>query len=151
MVEKTVRWAGNVERIGLLADCGLLSEKPLKVDGTKVSPRHFSSLVMDPVLQIGNERDVTLLRVDTFGMKNGRKVSLRRQMVDYYDERKKVLSMGRTTGYPCSAVAMMIGRGEITSKGVVPPEMLIRGKLFQEFESEMNKRNIVFEKSLDEL
>jgi len=151
MVEKTVRWAGNIERINPLADCGLLSEKPLKVDGSMTSPRRFNSLVMGPLLEIGNEKDVTLLRSDAVGMKNGKKVRLRRQMVDYYDERKRVISMGRTTGYPCSVVTMMIGRGEITSTGVVPPEMLIRGKLFHEFESEMNKRNIVLERSLDEV
>jgi len=151
MVEKTVRWQGNVERVGILADCGLLSDSPIKVNGTKVTPRHFNSIVMSPILELGDERDVTLLRVDASGEKNGEKVLLRVDMVDYYDEKKKVSSMGRTTGYPCSVAAMMIERGEIAGKGVVPPEIAIRGKQFDEFEKEMNKRNIVFQKKLTKI
>jgi lysine 6-dehydrogenase len=151
MVEKTVRWQGNVERVGMLADCGLLSDNPIDVNGTKVTPRHFSSMVMSPILELGDERDVTLFRVDASGEKDGARVLLRIDMVDHYDEKRKVSSMGRTTGYPCSVAAMMIGRGEITGKGVVPPEVAIRGKQFDEFEKEMNKRDIVFKKKLTKI
>jgi lysine 6-dehydrogenase len=151
MVEKTIRWAGNIERVSLLAECGFLSNEPVKIDHARISPRRFNSMVMRPLLELQDERDVTLLRVDAFGRKNGKKVKLRRQTVDYYDETKRVSSMGRTTGYPCSAVAMMIGRGEITTTGLVPPEILIRGRLFHEFEAQMNKRNIIFQTTLDEV
>lgn len=151
MVEKTVRWQGNVERVGMLADCGLLSDNPINVNGTKVTPRHFNSMVMNPVLELGDERDVTLLRVDASGEKDHARVLLRIDMVDYYDEKKKVSSMGRTTAYPCSIAAMMIGRGEITGKGVVPPEIAIRGKQFNRFETELTKRNVVFQKNLTKI
>ena len=147
MVEKTIRWPGNLERVTILAECGLLSDKAVKVDGVETTPRHFNSLVMTPLLELGDERDVTLLRVEAVGEKDHQKIKLRYDMIDRYDEQKKISSLGRTTGYPCCAAALMIGRGHITAKGVVPPEIAIRGEQFREFEAEMNKRNITFQKT----
>ncbi len=151
MVEKTIRWPGNLERVGVLAECGLLSDEPVKVDGMKITPRHFNSLVMTRLLELGDEKDVTLIRVEAIGEKNDRKVKLRCDMIDYYDEKRKVTSMGRTTGYPCSIAALMIGRGHITTPGVVPPEVAFRGKQFEEFEAEIKKRDITFERSISHL
>jgi len=147
MVEKTIRWPGNLERIGVLAECGLLSDRPVKIDGAKVSPKQFNSLVMAPFLELGDERDVTLLRVEAVGEKNHERIKLRYDMLDHYDEKKRITSMGRTTAYPCTVAAMMIGRGHITTKGVVPPEIAIRDAQFQEFETELNKRNVKLQRT----
>ena len=147
MAEKTIRWPGNLERIGVLADCGLLSDKTVKIDGAKVTPRQFTSLVMEPLLRLGDEGDVTLLRVDAVGEKNHERIKLRYDMIDHYDEKRKILSMGRTTAYPCTVAAIMIGRGRMTIKGVVPPEIAIRGAQFQEFENELRKRDVKFQRT----
>jgi lysine 6-dehydrogenase len=102
---------------------------------------------MEPLLRLGDERDVTLLRVDAVGEKNHERIKLRYDMIDHYDEKRRILSMGRTTAYPCTVAAMMIGRGRITTKGVVPPEIAIRGAQFREFETELSKRNVKFQRT----
>jgi len=48
-------------------------------------------------------------------------------MVDRYDEENRVTSMGKTTGYTGSIVTQMLGTGKITGKGVIPPEVALKG------------------------
>jgi saccharopine dehydrogenase-like NADP-dependent oxidoreductase len=47
-------------------------------------------------------------------------------LYDEYDAATGQSSMARTTAFPCAIVARMLARGEITEKGVLPPELLGR-------------------------
>jgi lysine 6-dehydrogenase len=51
--------------------------------------------------------------------------------------------MARTTGYTAAITARMVGRGEITEKGLVPPVRVIRGDLFLKLMRELRERGIL--------
>jgi lysine 6-dehydrogenase len=141
MVEKTARYPGHAEKILAMGDLGLFDTNPVDVGGVKVVPRSVAVSVLDKTLRRGDERDVTVLRVDLAGKKDGKDVERSFVMVDRFDEERGVTSMARTTGYTAAVVARMIARGEIGEKGVVPPETAI-GKVFKSFLSELKDRGI---------
>jgi len=74
------------------------------------------------MLELGKEKDATLMRVDTTGEKDRRKVKYTYQMVDFFDEDKGITSMARATAFPGAIVALMLARGEIGGKGFIPPK-----------------------------
>ena len=125
MDEKTIRWPGHVEQIRTLIECGLFEMKPIRHDNHKVIPRKFTEQVLSDRLALKNEKDLTLLRVDVIGKKNGKAVHTRCDMIDHYDSRNKITSMARTTAYPCAAAALLLGTNQIEAKGLVPPEIAL--------------------------
>lgn len=54
-------------------------------------------------------------------------------MIDHYDSRRKMTSMARTTAFPCSIAVQMLGKGGIPVRGLVPPELVFKGELLQQF------------------
>ena len=123
MDEKTIRWPGHVAQIRTLIECGLLDQKPITIDNRKVIPRKFIEQLLSDRLSLGNEKDLTLLRVDVTGRKSGNIVHYRSEMIDHYDSKKKITSMARTTAYPCAAAALLLGTNRIEATGLVPPEV----------------------------
>jgi len=53
-----------------------------------------------------------------------------------------VAALGRVTGYPTSIRAKLILRGDITERGIVPPEDCIFGETYNSFINELAKRKI---------
>jgi len=133
MDEKTIRWPGHVAQINTLIECGLLKEEPVTFDGITISPREFLLRILSDRLRLGNEKDLTLLRVDVTGKKNGKTTHWRYDMIDHYDSRQKITSMARTTAYPCSITAQLLGEDEIPVRGLVPPELIFKGELLERF------------------
>jgi lysine 6-dehydrogenase len=141
MVEKTARYPGHAEKIMAMRDLGLFDTNPVNVGGVKVVPRNMAVSVLDKTLRQGDERDVTVLRVDVAGKKDGKDVGRSFVMVDRFDEERGVTSMARTTGYTAAIVARMVARGEIAERGVVPPETAVV-KVFKKFVSNLENRGI---------
>jgi lysine 6-dehydrogenase len=141
MVEKTARYPGHAEKIMTMKSLGLFDTNPVDVSGVKVVPRNMAVSVLNKALRRGDERDVTVLRVDVAGKKDGNDVERSFVMVDRFDEERGVTSMARTTGYTAAIVARMIARGEIGERGVVPPETAV-GKVFKRFVSELEDREV---------
>ncbi len=141
MVEKTARYPGHAEKILAMRDAGLLSTEPVEVDGRRVVPREVAVAVLDKALRFGDEEDVTVLRVDVVGRKDGRRVKRSFEMIDYFDEERRMTSMARTTGYTAAIVARMAARGEIEERGVVPPEIAVL-RMFKRLVSELRDRGI---------
>ena len=129
MDEKTVRWPGHAEQIRTLMECGLLETEPMVYHGEAVVPRELVSDLLSPRLVLGDERDLTLLRVDVSGRENGRPTHHRYEMVDHYDRKNKTTSMARTTAFPCSIAAQILASGRIPRLGLVPPELAFRAEL----------------------
>jgi lysine 6-dehydrogenase len=50
--------------------------------------------------------------------------------------------MGKSTGFTCSIVTQMIGSGEITGKGVIPPENAVTGERVGTLISELGRRGV---------
>lgn len=122
MEYKTLRYPGHVAIMRPIRDLGLLSTDPLDVGGCKVSPRAAFIAAVSPRLTKPEGRDLVALRVDVVGRKDGRTTGTRWQMVDKYDETKKVSAMMRTTGYSLSITGIMQMDGRVTKQGVYAPD-----------------------------
>jgi lysine 6-dehydrogenase len=142
MDEKTIRWPGHVAQIRTLIECGLLETHPVSIDGQRVIPRELVLRVLSERIRLGREKDLTLLRVDVTGKSEGRRVHRRCQMIDHYDSRRKLTSMARTTAFPCSVVAQMLGTGLIQQKGLIPPELAVKGELRQRFMKQLHDKGV---------
>ena len=142
MDEKTIRWPGHVSQIKTLIECGLLETEPIKLDGMVIVPREFLSKILSDRLQLDKERDLTLVRVDVIGKEAGERTHCRYDMIDHYDNKQKITSMGRTTAFPCSIATQLLGRGEISIKGLVPPELVFKGELLRRFMDYLERRRL---------
>jgi len=141
--EITLRWPGHAEKMGLLMESGFLSRERVRVGDVEVSPLEVSWAVLGKKLAEGDPRDMTVMRVIAKGMK-GRVVY---DMIDRYDEKNAVSSMGKTTAYTASIVTQMLGSGEVKGKGVIPPEIAIRGKRVDKLLSELDRRGVRVKRS----
>ncbi len=136
--EKTLRWPGHAEKMNLLIESGFFSKEKLKVSGAEVSPLDVSYAVLEKKLTEGDPHDVTVMRV----IAKSRTKEIVYDMVDRYDDANGVTSMGKTTGYTASIVTQMVGSGEISGKGVVPPETAVQGKRVGKLLSELRRRGV---------
>ncbi len=143
MDEKTLRWPGHAEKMRLLIEAGFFSEKRIDVNGAAVSPLGLSYAVLSKKLAEGAPEDMTVMRVEAKGKKRGKLMNITYDMVDYYDEKGGVTSMSRTTGYTCSIVTQMMGRGEIVGRGVIPPENALNAEHVKKLLSELKARGVL--------
>jgi lysine 6-dehydrogenase len=141
--EMTVRYAGYCEKVNFLDECGLLSREPIVFEDKEIIPFEVFSRIIYPKVKLEEgERDITVLRVIVEGSKGGYETCYTFEMVDHFDEVKKITSMAKTTSYTAAIVARMIGRGEITERGLVPPVRVIRGKLVERLLRELRERGV---------
>ncbi|GAJ12959.1 unnamed protein product [marine sediment metagenome] len=141
--EKTIRWPGHWEGAGVLKECGMLDPKPVEFKGMKVSPREFLSHIMTPKLQpLENETDVCVMWNTVTGIKDGQKMRIDYYMWEEADIKNGISAMGRVTAFPEAIAAVMLGKGEITRKGIIAPEDAIEGKTYQSFLEELKRRKI---------
>jgi lysine 6-dehydrogenase len=136
--EITLRWPGHAEKMGVLMDSGFFSKEKVRVGDGEVTPLELSWAVLGRKLAEGDPHDITVMRVIARG-KGGEIVY---DMVDRYDDKNGVTSMGKTTGYTASIVAQMIGAGSIGGRGVVPPESAVTGRAVEALISEHEKRGV---------
>jgi lysine 6-dehydrogenase len=136
--EITLRWPGHAEKMNLLLESGFFSREKVKVGGTEVSPLEVSYAVLGQKLAEGDPKDMTVMRV----IAKGKKGTMTFDLVDKYDEKNGVTSMGKTTAYTGSIVTQMLGAGRITGKGVMPPETAIQGEKVETLISELGRRGV---------
>jgi lysine 6-dehydrogenase len=110
--DKTIRHPGHAEKMRAMAQLGLMSSKPLRVEGATVRPRALLEALLEANLR-GEGRDLLLLRVILGGEKDGRPRTVTYEIIDPYDEKNQLTGMQRTTAFSGSIVAQMLARGEI--------------------------------------
>lgn len=142
LAEKTIRHREHVKGVETLKACGLLSWEPVEVEGQKVVPRRLLEVLLDERMKLGGEKDATLLRIKVSGKKEGKGVSHVFEMVDYFDTERQYTSMGKTTSFPASIGAQMIMSGEISQRGVVFPEDVFDGDLYDPFMDGLAARGV---------
>lgn len=143
--QKTIRWPGFAAKATLLRELGLLSQTPLEVEGQMVTPKAVLDAVLYPSVKMeAQDRDITTFRVEAIGLKNGMPCRYRAEMVDHYDERLGFTAMARVTAFTGAIVARMVGRGEITGSGILTPEKVITGNLFDRLLAELAETGIRF-------
>lgn len=143
---KTIRYKGFVSMLKILLGLGMLREEPIIHNKQEVTPIDFFHELIYPLVRFDAEagdRDVTILLVTVRGKTNTSHLCVTYQMVDLYDEKEKVTSMARTTGYTAAVVARMLGRGDILQKGIQWPAYVIKGTLFNELMSSLRKKGII--------
>ncbi|MFB6299222.1 MAG: saccharopine dehydrogenase family protein [Halobacteriales archaeon] len=144
--EKTIRYPGHAAKIKTLKECGLLDTEPIPIDGHEIAPRDFLTAVLEPQLALGDDQDLTVMRVTVHGTVDDRTETREYELVDRYDTATETTSMARTTGYTGSVVAQAVGRGEITDTGIVPPERISMDRsLFEQFEAALADRGVTID------
>ena len=124
MRELTLRYPGHAEIVNSLRLLGFFRNGRVAVNSVDVQPRRFSVELLRPALEAGDPEDLLAFRVDVEGTHRGSRVLVRYQLLDKYDGKHRVTAMARTTAYPCTSLALLLGLGRIAEKGVVPPEKI---------------------------
>ncbi len=123
MIEKTLRYPGTTEYIRVLRETGFFSYDEINIGKQKIRPIDFTANLLFPKwkLQEG-EGDLTVMKIIILGKENGQEVQYTYELYDEYDLETDTISMARTTGYTCTAVANLVLSGRFGRKGVSPPE-----------------------------
>jgi lysine 6-dehydrogenase len=125
MLEMTLRYPEHLDQMRVFKDAGFFDETPIEVAGVSVRPIDVSASLLTPLWKYEpGEADVTVMRIVISGMENGKPVTYTYDMYDEYDPKTGALSMARTTGYTCTAVAQMVLDGTFSQKGISPPEFV---------------------------
>ena len=114
------RWPGHCCFWSTLSDLGFLDDAP--TENETVSPRRFLVDHLTPRLQFEpNERDMVIVRVEAWGLKDGKEKKAVGQLIDYRDLSTGLFAMNRTVGYTAGIAARMILEGKIDRPGVLSP------------------------------
>jgi lysine 6-dehydrogenase len=129
VTQKTVRWPGFTRCVNMLSEMRLLSEEPVNVAGVMCKPRDMVEAVLAPLTRARKgDADLTVIRVEAEGLDHDRReAQVRMDLIDRYDENTGLTSMARTTGFTLASVTGMLGRGEITERGLCMPQQVMNG------------------------
>ncbi len=141
--ERTLRYPGHAERIKFLLDAGFFSDRVVNLNGTRVVPAELFGEVLERLLTKGDPRDVTVMRVLTAGLRKGKPVRTAFELIDFFDETNGISSMGRTTGFTAAIVTRMLGRGDISETGVLPPETTLGKDDVERLLSELGSKGVM--------
>ena len=121
MIEKTLRYPGCIEYLRVLRESGFFSYEEVEINGTKIRPVDLTAKLLFPKwkLQPGEE-DYTVMRIQI----DGEGKHLEYYLLDRFDRENTIISMARTTGYTCTAVANLVLEGKFDRKGINPPEFV---------------------------
>lgn len=123
MIEKTLRYPGCIEYLRVLREAGFFSYDTVEVNGQKIRPVDLTARLLFPKWKLKpGEGDFTVMRIIVAGIENGAPKTYTYDLLDRYDPVNDVISMARTTGYTCTAVANLVLSGQFDRKGICPPE-----------------------------
>jgi saccharopine dehydrogenase-like NADP-dependent oxidoreductase len=129
MIEKTLRYPGHCEYIRVLKESGFFSEEEtLTFNGITTSPLALTSKILFKEWKLGDEEELTVMRVLIEGQQNGKDKRVTYDLLDYYDKKTAISSMSRCTGYTATAAVNMYLNGMWKEKGVFPPELIGKDK-----------------------
>ena len=127
-------------------DAGLLEERPIEVDGLRVSPRQVLHTLLEPKIKAGPEEpDFVVVRVVAKGVKDGKPCQVLVELIDRYDPDTGFTAMERTTGWDAAIKAIMTVHGH-TPRGVHPAEIAVPPALYVE---ELRRRGFALRESFD--
>jgi len=127
MFEYTLRYPGHAEMMNTLRVLGFFDRNKVSVNGLQLDPRALSMALLKSSFSHGTPEDLLALRVDVEG-KAGGKNQASYKVLDYYNSQRGVSAMARTTAYPCTSVALLLGSRKIAQRGVVPPEKIAQNQ-----------------------
>ncbi len=153
MKEKTLRYPEHIEKMKMLIEAGFLKTEEINVKGKMIKPIELTHrLLVDHWMFEEGDEDFTAMKIIIEGIKDGKKLRYTYDMFDKYDKEKGILSIARTTGYTCTAIAQIILEGKFKEKGIIPPELLGKhSEVFNQFIEYLQKRNVIFKETIEEL
>ena len=141
MIEKTLRYPGCVEYLKVLRASGFFSYEKVEVNGTMIRPVDMTAKLLFPKWEMKpGDKDFTVMRIILKGTENGKEVSYQYNLLDRYKD--DTISMARTTGFTCTAVANLVINGAYTRIGISPPEYL--GGHFEFVKTYLEKRGVKY-------
>ena len=135
---KATYYPDYTEMLRIFHDVGLLSTRPIKVNGNHVVPAEvLKELLIHRPIEKGREVVKFVQRVKVTGMKNGARMEcvVLMPFLPFSGEREDPET--RATGEPGSIIVQMLARGDVKEKGVMGPESCIDP---EEFMREWAKR-----------
>ena len=134
---KTLRYKGHWDEMKAFRKLGLFNEQTISFKGTSFAPREFYHHLLEPQLSIDDKYDICLMRVDAYGVLDGKRKGFRYDVIEKYDEKTCFMAMEKWTGWHASIVMQKIMDGTI-KKGAYPIEKALLGS---DFYDEIMKRN----------
>ena len=123
MIEKPLRSPGCVEYLKVLKESGFFSYKKIDVNGIMIRPIDITARLLFPKWKMeSGDKDFTVMRIIIKGKEDGKTVSYQYNLLDRYQN--DTISMARTTGFTCTAVANLVANGAYNRIGISPPEYL---------------------------
>ena len=141
MIEKTLRYPGCVEYLKVLRSSGFFSYDKININGVDIRPIDVTSKLLFPKWEMKEgDQDFTVMRIIMKGQEDGEAVSYRYDLLDRYEN--NTISMARTTGFTCTAVANLVLDKKYTRIGISPPEYL--GGNFENVREYLKQRNVIY-------
>jgi len=141
MIEKTLRYPGCVEYLKVLRDTGFFSYEKIEVNGTMIRPIDITSKLLFPKWEMKEgDKDFTIMRIIMKGIEKGMEVVYQYNLLDRHQD--DTISMARTTGFTCTAVANLVLNKIYTKTGISPPEFL--GEHFKFVRNYLEKRGVKY-------
>ena len=84
------------------------------------------------------DKDFTVMRIIMKGTENGEEVTYQYNLLDRFQD--GTISMARTTGFTCTAVANLVVNGDYKRIGISPPEYL--GEHFNFVKNYLEERGV---------
>jgi saccharopine dehydrogenase-like NADP-dependent oxidoreductase len=153
MKEKTLRYPGHIEKMRMFRETGFFNREEIDIKGKKIKPIDLTSkLLFDQWKLEEGEEDLTVMKIIIEGTKDDKKLRYIYEMLDKYDKEKRVISMARTTGYTCTAVAKILLEDKYNEKGIIPPEFLGKNSdVYHQVIEYLWKRNVIFKETIEEI
>ena len=89
------------------------------------------------------DEDFTVMRIKISGLEKGKKVTYTYSLLDRFQN--NTISMARTTGFTCTAVANLVLEKKFNKPGISPPEFL--GSSFEYVNNYLLQRGVVYKVS----
>ena len=131
MIEKTLRYPGCVEYLKVLRASGFFSYEPIDITSKLLFPKWEMK---------EGDKDFTVMRIIMKGQEKGKDATYRYDLLDRYED--NTISMARTTGFTCTAVANLVLEKKYTRIGISPPEYL--GDNFEDVRDYLKARNVFY-------
>ncbi|HAH04983.1 MAG TPA: hypothetical protein DCM05_00435 [Elusimicrobia bacterium] len=131
MDNKLMRYPGHIAVINAMQAMGFFSQEKVRIGNVDIAPRALSAHLFRKHFDRPGDKDIVAIRVTVRGRKDGKKAEVVYTMLDKYDEKHQMTAMMRTTGFPASIVAQMLGEGRVKPGAYpvevgVPPEPFFR-------------------------
>ncbi len=139
---KSIHYPGQLEKLTLLRDLGLLDTEKLDLDSqtpTSVVPEEVLKKLLEKV-EVADTADLVVIRIIVTGLNEEKPIQHIFECIDYGDQADKISAYSKMTAFPASIIAQLIAREDIKEKGVLKQEQVVPARLFL---AELDSRGIL--------